>query len=215
MRHLPLCNALHPTPIVVSEIEQLTGIVEEVTPTCLVIQGFDLDLIKLVRKSIPGAVLPLVVIVDTFPSEIEMAVVGDIPHLLLCHSAVSGYPEFCERIREIGSNGEILSAHTGVLVKRAQRYMETHAKGMVARWKIAESVNTSEDYLTRIFKKELGMSPWEYLSRYRVEPSVKLLQDTDMPLAEIAMRCGFQDQAYYCRVFKKLKRTTPGFLRLP
>lgn len=215
MRHLPLCNALHPTPIVVSEIEQLTGIVEEVTPTCLVIQGFDLDLIKLVRKSIPGAVLPLVVIVDTFPSEIEMAVVGDIPHLLLCHSAVSGYPEFCERIREIGSNGEILSAHTGVLVKRAQRYMETHAKGMVARWKIAESVNTSEDYLTRIFKKELGMSPWEYLSRYRVELSVKLLQETDLPLSEIAMRCGFQDQAYYCRVFKKLKHTTPGFLRLP
>ena len=93
--------------------------------------------------------------------------------------------------------------------------METHAKGMVTRWKIAESVNTSEDYLTRIFKKELGMSPWEYLSRYRVELSVKLLQETDLPLSEIAMRCGFQDQAYYCRVFKKLKHATPGSLRLP
>ena len=215
MRHLPLCNALHLQPIVVTGIEQLAGIVEEVTPTCLVVRGFDSELIKLVRQSVPGSVLPLVVIVDTFPPEAEMAAVGDIPHLLLCHGAVSGYPEFCERIREIGSNGEILSAHTGILVKRAQRYMETHAKGMVTRWKIAESVNTSEDYLTRIFKKELGMSPWEYLSRYRVELSVKLLQETDLPLSEIAMRCGFQDQAYYCRVFKKLKHATPGSLRLP
>lgn len=215
MRHLPLCNSLHLQPIVVSEIEQLAGIVEEVTPSCLIVRGFDPELVKVVRQAVQGSVLPLVAIVDAFPPEEELPAVGTIPHLLLCHAAVSGYPEFCERIREIGSNGEILSAHTGVLVKRAQRYIETHAKGMVTRWKIAESVNTSEDYLTRIFKKELGMSPWEYLSRYRVELSVKLLQETDLPLSEIALRSGFQDQAYFCRVFKKLKHTTPGSLRLP
>jgi AraC-like DNA-binding protein len=94
-------------------------------------------------------------------------------------------------------------------------YLEHHGTGLVSRWKLADSVNVSEDYLTRIFRKELGMSPWEYLNRYRIQLACELLVHTDLSLSAIASRIGFQDQAYFCRVFKKLKGCTPSALRNP
>ena len=68
----------------------------------------------------------------------------------------------------------------------------------------------SEDYLTRIFRKELGISPWDYLNRYRIYLASELLRQEAMSVNEVASRTGFQDQAYFCRVFKKIKGVTPG-----
>ncbi|MDR2897997.1 MAG: AraC family transcriptional regulator, partial [Spirochaetaceae bacterium] len=108
---------------------------------------------------------------------------------------------------------EILPPHTGALVKKAILYFNQHAESHISRWKLADAVNVSEDYLTRIFRREMGFPLWEYLTRYRVCLAMDLLVHTNDTIYEIALRAGFQDQAYFCRVFKKICGVPPGQLR--
>ena len=98
-------------------------------------------------------------------------------------------------------------------VKNAIAYLNKHAYQQISRWQLAEAVNISEDYLTRIFRKEMGISPWDYLNRYRIQLACKLLTQTGLSINEIAQDTGFQDQAYFCRVFKKVKGFPPGHIR--
>jgi transcriptional regulator GlxA family with amidase domain len=94
-------------------------------------------------------------------------------------------------------------------VKRAQVYLNKNLGEGISRWKLAETVHASEDYLTRIFKKELGLSPWEYLLRLRIQAARTLLRSSADSISAVAEAVGFQDQAYFCRVFKKYETRTP------
>ena len=103
--------------------------------------------------------------------------------------------------------------HTGALVKKAILYLNKNASQQIVRWKLADTVHVSEDYLTRIFHKEIGLSLWEYLNRYRIFLATKMLLETNDTIYEIAEKSGFQDQAYFCRVFKKVYGIPPGKIR--
>ena len=184
-------------------------------PSVVVLDSVDLQRISMIRTPKETAQVPIVVLVEHFPQEHVMQEFCAVPLVVACHASVAASPEFATRMRDLAGGGDILPPHTGALVKRALVYLEHHGTGLVSRWKLADSVNVSEDYLTRIFRKELGMSPWEYLNRYRIQLACELLVHTDLSLSAIASRIGFQDQAYFCRVFKKLKGCTPSALRNP
>ena len=64
-------------------------------------------------------------------------------------------------------------------------------------------------YLTHIFKEQLGMPPIKYLLTKRMEKAKHLLSSTNSPISEIALKCGYTDTAYFCRVFKKAESITP------
>jgi len=83
-----------------------------------------------------------------------------------------------------------------------------HAEALT-RWQLAETVGASEDYLTRVFSKELGLSPWDWLNRYRVLRAKTLLLDEALSVAEVAARVGYRDQAYFSRVFRKIAGLAP------
>ena len=99
--------------------------------------------------------------------------------------------------------------HTSALVKRALAYMERNYQHPVSRWQVAEAVNVSEDYLSRVFSRELDLSPWDFLSRYRIHQACRLLVGTNESIRTIAVRVGFNDQAYFSRVFRKTMACTP------
>jgi len=60
------------------------------------------------------------------------------------------------------------------------------------------------------FKAATGVSPHEFLTRRRIEAAKQLLEQTPMPLAHIALSVGFQAQAHFTTVFKRLTGETPG-----
>jgi AraC-like DNA-binding protein len=53
------------------------------------------------------------------------------------------------------------------------------------------------------------MSAHEFLLRLRIQEAAKLLLGTDLPLVEIALQCGFQNQPHFTTVFKKMTDVTP------
>lgn len=74
-------------------------------------------------------------------------------------------------------------------------------------------MGASEDYLTRLSKRELGISSWDYLDRYRVRQAKVLLESTSDSIRAIAQQVGFKDQTYFSRVFSKLTGLSPRAYR--
>ena len=69
------------------------------------------------------------------------------------------------------------------------------------------------DYLRKIFKKELGMSPLEYMTSLRMKNAERLLSTmwtSGYAIAEIAQMCGFDNALYFSRVFKKYFGCSPS-----
>ena len=69
------------------------------------------------------------------------------------------------------------------------------------------------DYLRKLFKKEMGMTPLEYLTRMRMKKAEMMLTTmwgNDYSIAEIGQLCGFEDALYFSRVFKKYLGVSPS-----
>lgn len=68
---------------------------------------------------------------------------------------------------------------------------------------VAEKVFSNESYLSRVFKKEVGNSLIEYVTKKRIEESINLLNTTDLKVYEVAEKVGFRDSHYFSICFKK------------
>ncbi len=69
------------------------------------------------------------------------------------------------------------------------------------------------DYLRKLFKKEVGVTPLEYMTRLRMKKASAMLTalgGTDYSVAEIARLCGYDDALYFSRVFKKAYGVSPS-----
>ena len=155
--------------------------------------------------------IPLLIVRDKF-TEQDLKGVATLSNTMIVNTSVLESDAFLMHLKTIAEDGT-LPFQTGLLVKRAIVFLNQNARKQIARWQLAESVNISEDYLARIFRRELGLTPWEYLGIYRIQLSVGLLLRTGKTLSEIAEESGFQDQAYFSRVFRKVKGCSPGSLR--
>lgn len=193
--------------------DQFVRVLQECRPSLIITSSTDGNQMSCIRSNEASALIPVLVLAEKLPEWRELEAFCAYPHVVLYHTGVVECDEFILKVQDLSQGGEVLPVHTGALVKRSLKYIEEHASTQVSRWRIAETVNVSEDYLTRIFKKELGLSPWEYLNRYRIHLACDLLVKTNLTLSEIALQTGFQDQAYFCRVFKKIRGCTPSELR--
>lgn len=74
---------------------------------------------------------------------------------------------------------------------------------------IAEHFHYNQEYLSALFKKETGMTLTYYLNKCRIEVSKVLLQGSDISIKEAAYSCGFHDEKYYMKMFRKYEGITP------
>ncbi len=78
---------------------------------------------------------------------------------------------------------------------------------------LAEEACVTPNHLSRVFKRELGISPLDYLLARRLEHASKLLRGSVMTVREIAFACGFHDPNYFIRVYRKRTGAPPGASR--
>lgn len=73
----------------------------------------------------------------------------------------------------------------------------------------ADYVNLSVQYMSKMFRKEMGITFIDYLTSVRIRKSIDLFQDDDMKIYEIAEKVGYATQHYFSNVFKKNLGVSP------
>lgn len=97
-------------------------------------------------------------------------------------------------------------------VRRARDYLDDHLDRPVELADLAAAVGLSRFHLLRVFRAAVGSTPHVYLTDRRVQRAKTLLGGS-LPLAEVAVACGFCDQAHFNRVFKARVGVAPGQYR--
>lgn len=94
-------------------------------------------------------------------------------------------------------------------MEQALRYIQYNYAGVLSISDIASYVGVSRSQLYRAFQENLGLSPHEYLQKYRINEACSLLCSRELTVAEVAASVGYADPLYFSRAFKRLKGQTP------
>ena len=94
--------------------------------------------------------------------------------------------------------------------KRTLAYIEANLASKMDIDDLANVVALSRSHFSRAFKRSLGFSPMEYVVVRRVERAKAMISGTSEPLAEVALACGFADQAHLNRRFRDIVGISPG-----
>ena len=105
--------------------------------------------------------------------------------------------------------GHADSAGYSLPVRLACEYIEKNYQENINLNKISNYVSLSKNYFCNIFKKEVGITIWDYLIRIRMEEARKMLLETTQKTYEISEKVGYDDPSYFGRLFKKYTGFTP------
>lgn len=92
-------------------------------------------------------------------------------------------------------------------------FMEENSEKHITLAEIAAKVNLSPGFFHNVFKAQKNITPAEYLLNLRLEKAKFILENSNTPLCETAIQCGFSGQAYFNYVFKKNIGETPKSYR--
>lgn len=95
-------------------------------------------------------------------------------------------------------------------VLNAIKYIQFNYSHDISIDDVAKSVGVSRSHLYRVFMSNIGKSPIDYLTEYRINEACKLLRTGSLSIAEVAISVGFFDQFYFSRVFKKAMGLPPS-----
>lgn len=99
------------------------------------------------------------------------------------------------------------------LLERTCVYLQNHYQYDITRESVALQFNITPNHLSRLFQTHGNMTFSSYLTHVRIDRAKHLLRSYDLKLDEIAVRCGYRDTPYFCRVFKHLAKVTPAEYR--
>ena len=86
-------------------------------------------------------------------------------------------------------------------------------EGRVALRTVARAVRMSYFHFSRAFKQSMGMTATNYIAERRIERAKKMLEETELPISEIALRSGFSSQSHFTTAFRRLAGATPKAFR--
>jgi AraC-like DNA-binding protein len=95
-------------------------------------------------------------------------------------------------------------------LKLVMKYVAEHLGEKVTLADMAAAARLSRMHFAALFLRATGMRPHDYLLRQRVAVAQELLQSTEKTIVEIAFNVGFQTQAHFTTVFKKMTGYTPA-----
>ncbi|HRQ88831.1 MAG TPA: DNA-binding transcriptional regulator [Bacteroidia bacterium] len=99
------------------------------------------------------------------------------------------------------------------LVAKGVRHIREHLAEAITNDSISRAAGLSRTLFQRRFREATGQSVREFILARRLERAISLIGSTDIPLAEVAERCGFRHQEYLGQVVKQATGETPGAIR--
>jgi signal transduction histidine kinase/AraC-like DNA-binding protein/ActR/RegA family two-component response regulator len=126
----------------------------------------------------------------------------DYPRVVFQSKAILHPDEVSNTLLQVTAGANLLPQFNSQRVKRTVVYLQNNFSRPITLNDIAQDIGISKNYLSEIFHQELGISPWEYLTRYRINQAKQMLKMTDRSITEIAAQSGFDDPAHFSRIFR-------------
>lgn len=79
--------------------------------------------------------------------------------------------------------------------------------------RIAREAGYSRHHFSRLFRREMGVSPHAHIQQFRLQRALNQITTTEMPIKQIALESGYRDYAYFCKEFKRWTHKTPRSAR--
>jgi AraC-like DNA-binding protein len=98
-------------------------------------------------------------------------------------------------------------------MRLVESYIEEHIDQQILVSNLSGLVDLSEAHFSRAFRLAYGVPPHAYIVRRRVELAAQLMLASRDPLTDIALKCGFHDQAHLSKQFRQVTGETPGAWR--
>lgn len=92
-------------------------------------------------------------------------------------------------------------------------YINKNYRNAITVEALALQAHMSVRNFSRVFHKAYGISPINYVIQLRIQHAYELLQNSEIPISEVAYQCGFQDSNYFTRQFKYASSLTPSKYR--
>jgi AraC family transcriptional regulator len=123
-------------------------------------------------------------------------------------------------VRRYSSLKDVHIGHGGMAPHKLRRaialidhHLSDEEEGRVALRAVARDVHMSYFHFSRAFKQSMGMTATNYIAERRIERAKKLLEETELPISEIALRSGFSSQSHFTTAFRRLAGATPKAFR--
>ncbi len=92
-------------------------------------------------------------------------------------------------------------------------YMQEHLCEEISLSILSKEFHLNPQYVSQLFKNEIGVGFLTYLTNVRLEKAKKLLVSTSLSIAKVAEQCGYSDYRVFTKVFKKMEGITPSQFR--
>ncbi|MBT2725820.1 response regulator [Bacillus sp. ISL-75] len=124
--------------------------------------------------------------------------------------SLNSLQEWVIYIADVAMNQLHQPQEKGSVVDIVKNYINHHlGEQRLTRDEIANYVYLNPDYLTRLFKKQTGLSISDYLQQKRIEYAKNLLIETNLPVSEVALSAGYSNFSYFSTIFKKSTQLNP------
>lgn len=88
-------------------------------------------------------------------------------------------------------------------------YVEANLERKITLSELANIAGVGKYYFCRLFKSSTNITPYSYVLHRRIELAKKLLQNSDLPICNIALECGFSNQSHLAKHFRSILGTSP------
>lgn len=123
-------------------------------------------------------------------------------------------------VRRYSALRDVHVGHGGMAPHKLRRaialidhHLSDEEEGRVALRAVARDVRMSYFHFSRAFKQSMGMTATSYIAERRIERAKKMLEETELPISEIALRSGFSSQSHFTTAFRRLAGATPKAFR--
>lgn len=105
---------------------------------------------------------------------------------------------------------ESLTSHyIGKDIKLVIKYIHEHYQEAIMLSDVADQIGLNHFYISRLFKKQMGINFSDYLNKFRIQVAKRLLDTTECSISEIGELVGYNSESYFSRIFKSYEGCSP------